>query len=68
MKNLAHFDIVEKLVSFETGGWENTKKGVYQIKDTFVNFWFKFVYPNLSDLYLLSAEQFYDKYIENELK
>ena len=28
MKNLAHFDIVEKLVSFETGGWENTKKGV----------------------------------------
>ena len=67
MKNLAHFDIVEKLVSFETGGWENTKKGVYQIKDTFVNFWFKFVYPNLSDLYLLSAEQFYDKYIENEL-
>ena len=26
MKNLAHFDIVEKLVSFETGGWENTKK------------------------------------------
>lgn len=67
MKNLSHFDIVEKVVSFETGGWENAKKGVYQIKDTFVNFWFKFVYPNLSDLYLLSAEQFYDKYIENEL-
>ena len=44
MKNLSHFDIVEKVVSFETGGWENAKKGVYQIKDTFVNFWFKFVF------------------------
>ncbi len=67
MKNLANFNIVEKLVSFETGGWDNAKKGVYQIKDTFVNFWFKFVYPNLSDLYILSPEDFYDKYIEDYL-
>lgn len=67
MKNLASFNIVEKVISFETSGWENTKKGVYQIKDTFVNFWFKFVYPNLSDLYLLLAEEFYDKYIAKEL-
>ena len=26
MKNLAAFDIIQKVVSFETGGWENTKK------------------------------------------
>ena len=38
----------------------------YQIKDTFVNFWFKFVYPNLSNL-SLSPEEFYDTYIEKEL-
>ena len=55
---------MEKVVSFETGGWENAKKGVYQIKDTFVNFWFKFVYPNISNLYMLSTEEFYDTYIE----
>lgn len=67
LKNLATFNIVEKVVSFETGGWENAKKGVYQIKDTFVNFWFKFVYPNMSNLYLLSPEEFYDTYIEKEL-
>lgn len=67
LKNLAAFNIVEKVVSFETGGWENAKKGVYQIKDTFVNFWFKFVYPNMSNLYLLSPEEFYDTYIEKEL-
>lgn len=67
MKNLSHFDIVEKLISFETGGWENAKKGVYQIKDTFVNFWFKFVYPHQSDLFLMRPEQFYNAYIEPEL-
>ena len=67
MKNLSHFDIVEKVVSFETGGWENAKKGVYRIKDTYVNFYYRFVYPHLSDLYIMSPEEFYDTYIEAEL-
>lgn len=26
MKNLMAFDVVEKVVSFDTGGWENTKR------------------------------------------
>ena len=67
MKNLSHFDIVEKVESFETGGWDNAKKGVYQIKDTFVNFWFKFVFPYMSDLYLLIPSEFYDRHIAGEL-
>ncbi len=67
MKNLSHFDIVNRVVSFETGGWDNAKKGVYQITDTFVNFWFKFIYPHLSDLYLMSEEEFYDTYIASEI-
>ncbi len=67
MKNLSYFDIIEKVVSFETGGWENAKKGMYQIKDTFVNFWYRFVFPHLSDLYLLNSEKFYERYIEPDL-
>ena len=67
MKNLSHFDIVEKVQSFQTGGWENAKKGVYQIKDTFINFWFKFVFPYLSDLYLMTPSAFYDAHIAKEL-
>lgn len=67
MKNLSHFDIVEKVVSFETGGWENAKKGVYRIKDTYVNFYYRFIYPHLSDLYMLSPSEFYETYIEAEL-
>ncbi len=67
MKNLSHFDIIEKVVSFETGGWDNAKKGVYRIKDTYINFYYRFVYPHLSDLYMMSPEEFYDTYIEAEL-
>lgn len=67
MKNLSHFDIIEKVVSFETGGWENAKKGVYQIKDTFVNFWFRFIFLHMSELYMMTPSEFYDKYIADEL-
>lgn len=67
MKNLSQFDIIEKVISFETGGWENAKKGVYRIKDTYVNFYYRFVYPHLSDLYMMSPEDFYDTYIEKKL-
>ena len=67
LKNLAAFDIVEKVVSFETGGWDNTMKGVYRIKNHFVDFWFRFVYPNQSALYMMTTEEFYDTYIEKQL-
>lgn len=67
MKNLSAFDIIEKVVSFETGGWENAKKGVYRIHDHYVNFWFRFVYPHLSDLYMMTSGEFYDTYIAPEI-
>lgn len=68
MKNLMEFDVIEKVTSFETGGWDNAKKGVYRIKDNYVNFWFRFIYPHLSDLYLLSPEEFYERHIAAELE
>ncbi len=68
LKNLMAFDVVEKVCSFETGGWENAQKGLYQIKDTYINFWFKFVYPHLSELYSMEPEAFYERYIAGELE
>lgn len=67
MKNLAAFDVVNKVVSFETGGWDNAKKGIYRISEPYVNFWFTFVYPNLSELISMTPEKFYDIFIEPEL-
>ncbi|QFJ55767.1 ATP-binding protein [Pseudobutyrivibrio xylanivorans] len=63
MKNLAAFDVVDKVVSFETGGWDNTKKGVYRIVDPYINFWFTFVYPHLSELTYRQPESFYNEFI-----
>lgn len=68
MKNLAAFDVVEKVVSFETGGWDNAKKGIYAIKHPYVNFWFRFIYPHLSELFILTPEDFYDRFIAPELE
>lgn len=68
LKNLMAFDVVEKVYSFETGGWENAQKGLYRIKNTYVHFWYKFVYPNLSDLYLLPARKFFELHIEPGLE
>lgn len=67
MKNLMAFGVIEKVYSFETGGWENAQKGIYRIHDTFLNFWFRFIYPNLSDLIILSPEKFFDRHIAFEL-
>ncbi len=67
MKNLAAFDVVEKVVSFDTSGWDNAKKGVYRISNSFINFWFTFIYPHLSALYTLEPEEFYDRYIADDL-
>lgn len=67
MKNLSEFDIVEKVVSFETGGWDNAKKGIYQIKDTFIHFYYRFIYPHQSELFWMEPMDFYDRFIEPEL-
>lgn len=67
LKNLSAFDIVEKVSSFETGGWDNAKKGVYRIKHHLVDFWFTFVYPHLSESVIMEPENFYDMYIAPEL-
>lgn len=67
MKNLMAFDIMKKEVSFETGGWSNTKKGVYRILDHYIHFWFTFVYPHLSQVYQMAPEEFYDTYLQPQL-
>ncbi|MCR5097987.1 MAG: ATP-binding protein [Lachnospiraceae bacterium] len=68
LKNLAAFEVIEKVVSFTSGGWENTKKGVYRIREPFIDFWFKFVYGHQSELWQMKPEDFYDEFIEPYIK
>lgn len=66
IKNLIAYGFVEKIKVFETGGWENAQKGLYQIRHTFLHFWYRFVYPHLSQLYQWQPEDFYEHFIEQE--
>ncbi len=63
IKNLIELDVVEKVFSYDTEGKENTKKGLYRIKDRFLHFWYRFVFPNLSNIENRQAERVYNEKI-----
>lgn len=46
LKNLMDLDIIEREVPVTEENPEKSKMGLYNIKDNFISFWFKFVYPN----------------------
>jgi len=52
LKILIDLDILEREVPITETNPEKSKMGLYHIKDNYLNFWFKFVYPNKSKLEL----------------
>lgn len=67
LKNLMSHEYVEKVFSYEAPGDVNVKKGVYRISDPMLQFWFRFIYPHLGEIGIISAEEFYDKYIASDI-
>ena len=66
IKNLIKLDIVEKVFSADTDSNENVKKGLYRIKDNFLSFWYRFVFPNESMIAIGQGEWVYDERIKND--
>ena len=48
LKTLIDLDILEREVPVTEENPEKSKRGLYKIRDNFMLFWFRFVYPNLS--------------------
>lgn len=48
LKTLINLGILAREVPVTEDNPENSKKGLYKIKDNFILFWFKFIFPNLS--------------------
>lgn len=48
LKTLINLDILEREIPVTESNPETSKKGLYKIKDNFMMFWFKFVFPNLN--------------------
>ncbi len=68
LKNLMELELVEKIFSYDTEGKANAQKGIYRITNHFVDFYFTFLYPNLSRLEQLSPEKFYLSFIAPAFK
>lgn len=68
LKNLIELELVEKVFSYDTEGKENTQKGIYRISNHFVNFYFTYIYPNLTDLELMTPVEFYKLHVVNTFK
>ena len=48
LRTLIDLDILERQVPITEENPEKCKRGLYRIKDNFIDFWFKFVYPQRS--------------------
>ena len=68
LKNLMELEFVEKVFSYETKSREHVQKGLYQISYPYMDFWFRFIFPNLSSLTLMRPEEFYEAYIAPDFK
>lgn len=63
LRNLIDLDIVAREIPITEENPEKSKMGLYVIKDNFISFWFKFVYPNKS---LIESGQI--KYVEDKIR
>lgn len=71
IKNLIELDVVEKVFSFdasESAGLVhgNVQKGLYRIKDNYLRFWYRYVFPNLSDLLGGKGENVYETEVSGD--
>ncbi len=63
IKNMMERELTEKVFSFDSASSVNAMKGVYRISLRFLEFTYRFLYPNMTDLERMSEEEFYDKYL-----
>lgn len=47
-KTLINLDIIEREVPVTEENPEKSKRGLYKLKDNFLSFWFRFIFPNSS--------------------
>ena len=63
LKTLTDLDLIERQVPVTEENPEKSKMGLYFIKDNFVAFWFKFIFPNRGMI-----ESGHTDYVEDKIK
>lgn len=67
LKNLIQMDIVEKVNCANVIRYENTQKGLYRIKDSFLRFYYAFVFPNMEAVEEDNGRKLFDEVISGQL-
>lgn len=67
IKNLMQIDVATKIFSYEPEKKDVIQKGLYGITDSFLHFWYKLIYPRISELSIMEVEDFYDEYVKLQL-
>ncbi|QEK13251.1 ATP-binding protein [Crassaminicella thermophila] len=71
LKILIDLDLVDRIVPITESNPEKSKKGLYYIKDNFIEFWFKFIYPYRSYIEIEDSEyvikKIKDNFIDNHV-
>ena len=65
MKTLMDLDIIERETPVTENNPEKSKMSLYQIKDNFLRFWFRFIYPELSSLEIGKSDYVLEKIKSN---
>jgi len=65
LSTLINLDILEREVPITENNPEKSKMGLYKIKDNYINFWFKFIYPYKGKLELSDKKFVMDKIKNN---
>lgn len=65
LKVLIDLDLLEREVPVTEANPDKSKKGLYQIRDNFIRFWFQFIYPNRSYLEMGHTEVVMERLAKN---
>lgn len=67
IKNLIQLDVAAKIFSYEPEKRASIQKGLYGITDSFLQFWYKLIYPKMSELSMMAPGDFYDAYVKRQI-
>lgn len=67
IKNLIDIDVVEKIFSYNGMNNKNSMKGLYRIKNPFLNFYYRYILLNQNAINSNDVDQIVDKIINEQL-
>lgn len=68
IKNLMELEFVEKVFSVDSDGRDNAQKGIYDISNNFLDFYYTYLFRNASFLEFEAPEEFYTLRVAPTLK